>query len=133
MGAGAIPVASSDFRVVAIARKSQSSDEASGIEDSMRVEGRFEPAHQRERPLRWSIEYADAVANLVVDPKNAQMPTSAMCDLTPARDGLPHALRIREVRGEDLRDTRARMRAIFRPALLQTRSEICRRHCDLRA
>src|SRR5580704_16041139 len=128
-----MPPGNSDFRVVAIARKSQSSDEASWVEDSVRVEGRFEPPHQRERPLRRSIEYADAVANLVGDPQDAQLPTSAMRDFTPSRDGLPHALRVREVRGKNLRDARARMRAVLRSALLQTRREIRRRHCDLSA
>ena len=88
VGAGAIPVGSSDFRVVAIARKSQSSDEASWIEDSVRVEGGFEPAHQRERRLR-RIHRKSLMPSRTSScgtRRTRRMPTAAMRDLTPARD-----------------------------------------------
>src|SRR5262249_3356146 len=113
-------------------RYSNSGDEASRIEDVLRIECQLEAAHQPDCRLRRPVEHLEVGARLRARCQHAQMATRLMGDLAPAPDRVTDFLIGAILSQKNLGDTTRRRGAKFAAAGLEAARQIRRQHRQLR-
>jgi len=112
-------------------RPSDSTDEASGVEDSGWIERGFEAAHECERAVVWIVEELQLVANSWAGGDHAQIAARRMGGFAPSRDRILRRLGGDFVDKEYLRDSESGVRAKFAGATVEGGRETGGRNCDL--
>ena len=99
---------------------SKSPNEASGIEDSGRIERGLEPAHQLERAGRRVVEkFQMPIATPARPRARRRWPRAACAMRAPSRERLARLHRVKLAADEDLRDAASRVRTKLRAAGLR--------------
>src|SRR5580658_6001485 len=95
------------------ARSSDSSDEASGVENPGWVEGRLEPAHESERAVVGSVEELQRAANRRRGGEQSKSTARRVRGLAPSLDNVDGVVGRLLVGENYLRDPGARVCTIF--------------------